>query len=75
MQKQFPGGAVLEEGVLRMCCGFLGAYLRGCDFKKVEIALLHCGSPVSLLHICGTSFSESTSGGLLLDNDNYIYVF
>ena len=32
----------------------------------IEIALLHCCSLVSLLHVCRASFLESTSGGLLL---------
>ena len=46
-----------------------------CEAAFVENALLHCGSPVSLLHVCGTSFLESTSGGLLLKDDNFIYGF
>ena len=35
-----------------------------CNF--IEIALQHGCSPVSMLHIFRTSFSENTSGGLIL---------
>ena len=57
---------------------FGGVSVRGCDFKRceaafVEIAILHCGSRMSLLHVCGTSFLESTTGGLLQNDDNFIY--
>ena len=82
MQKQFPWSSLLEEGVLRMCCDFFGAYLcvgvilvklQICGF--VEIALLLCCSPVGLFYAWGASFSENTSGGLLLNKDNFIYNF
>ena len=77
-KKQSHRGVLPEEGVLRMCCRFSGAYLcvdvvltmLQSDF--VEIALLYCCSPVGLLHICRASFLENTSGGLLLNKDNFI---
>ena len=80
MQKQFPGDAVPVEGVLWMYCGFWGAYLcvgviLSCEAAFVEIVLLHCGSPVGLLHVFRAPFLESTSGGLLLNDDNFIYRF
>ena len=37
MQKQFPGGALPQKGVLWMYCGFLGAYLCvGVFLKKLR---------------------------------------
>ena len=53
------------------CCEFSVAYLYAgvilIKFQSgfVEIALLHCFSCVSLLHVCRASFLQSTSGGLL----------
>ena len=58
MQKQFPRGIIPDEGVLRICCGFLGADLCvGALLIKllsgfVEIVLLRCYSPGGLLHVC-----------------------
>ena len=81
MQKQSPRGLLPEGGGLLMCCGFSGAYLCvGVVLIKlqsgfVEIALLRCCSPVGLLHVWGASFLENTSGGLLLNGDNFIYNF
>ena len=43
--------------------------------KFVEIVLLHCCSHVGLVHVCRASFLENTSGGLLLNKDNFIYHF
>ena len=75
-QRCSPGGVVLQ-----MCCKFLGACL--CmgvisitlQSSFVEIILLHCCSPVDLLCICRNSFLDNTSGGLLLNKDNFIYNF
>ena len=81
MQKQSPRGALPEEGVLRMCCEFSGAYLcMGVILKKLQsgfvvIAFLDCCSPVGLLHVCRGSFLEKNSGGLFLNKDNLIYNF
>ena len=36
------------------------------DCNFIEIALLHCRSPVNLLHIFRTPFYKNTSKGLLL---------
>ena len=80
MQKQFPRGALPEEGILQMCCEFSGVYLcMGVISIKlqngfVEMALLHC-SPVGLLHVCRAYFLKNTSGGLLLNKDNFILDF
>ena len=80
MQKQSLRGVLPEEGDLRMCYEFLGAYLCvGVIFIKlqngfVDVALLHC-SPVGLLHVCGASSLENTYGGLPLNRDNLIYDF
>ena len=43
-----------------------------CDFNKValQIKLRHGSSPVRLLHIFRTPFSENTSGWLLLEVEN-----
>ena len=41
----------------------------------VGIALLRVFSPVSSRRICTVSFLENTSGGLLLNMDNFIYNF
>ena len=79
MQKQFPGGVLPEEGVLWMCWGFsrvclcVGVILIKWQSGFVEIPLLHCCSPVGLLHACGASFLENTSGGMLLSEDNFIH--
>ena len=81
MQKLSPRGVLPEEGVLRVCGEFSGAYLCvGLILIKlqsgfVEIAFLHCCSPVGLLHVCGASSLGNTSGGLLLNRDNFIYDF
>ena len=81
MQKQSRRGVLPEEGVLQMCCKFSGAYLCvGVILTKlqsgfVEIALLHCCSPVGLLHVCRASFLQNTSEGLLLNKYNFIYNF
>ena len=81
MQKQSPGGDLPDEDVLRMCCEYLRAYLCvGVISIKVqsgivEIALLHCCPPVDLLQFYRAFFLENTSGGLLLNKDNFIYDF
>ena len=81
MQKQSPRGVLPEEGVLRMCCEFSGGYLCvGAISAKLqssffEIALLRCCSSVGLLYVWGASSLKSTSGGLLLKGDNFIYDF
>ena len=81
MKKQSPRGVLPEEGVLRMCCEFsrahlcVGVILIKLQTGFVEIALLHCCSPVGLLHVCEASFLEKTSAGLLLNKDNFIYDF
>ena len=41
----------------------------------VGIALLRVSSPVGSRRICTVSFLENTSGGLLLNMDNFIYNF
>ena len=41
----------------------------------VEIALLRGYSPVGLLRVCRASFLETTSGGLFLNIDNFMYDF
>ena len=66
-----------SAGVLQI---FRGASLIGCDSIKLqgsffEIILLHSYSPIGLLHICRASFLENSSGGLLLNTDNFIYDF
>ena len=81
MQKQCLRGVLPEEGVLRMCCEFPGAYLcMGVILIKlesgfVEVALLRCCSPVGLLHVWGASSLETTSGKLLPNGDNFVYNF
>ena len=55
---------------------FRGVSVRARDFNKVEkrfveIVLLHCCSPVCLLLVCRASSSKNTSGGLLLNGDNF----
>ena len=63
-----------DEGVLRMYCGFSGAYLFvGVILIKLRIAHLQCYFTVRLLHVCGGSILENTSGGLLLNEDNFMY--
>ena len=78
MQKQTSRGFLPEEGILRMCCKFSGAYLCvGVILIRLqsgsEIALLRCCSPVGLLHVWGPFSLENTSGGLLLNRDNFTY--
>ena len=74
MQKQSPRGLLPDEGVLRMYCGFSGAYLCvGVILIKLRIAHLQCCFTVGLLHVCGASFLENASGGLLLNEDNFMY--
>ena len=81
MQKQSPRVVLPEEGVLRMSCEFSGACL--CvgviliKFKSgfAEVVLLHCCSPVGLLHFSKASFLKNTSGGLLLTKYNFIRDF
>ena len=51
---------------------FGGLSVRGCDLNKVE---KRCCSPVGLLRVCGNSFLDNTSGGLLLNKDNFICDF
>ena len=48
MQKQFPRGVLQEEGVLQMCCEFLGGVSmhRG-DFNKVTEQI--CGVRASAI--------------------------
>ena len=81
MQKQPPKGALLEESVLRISCEYLGASLYvGAILIKLqngfaEITLLHCCSPVGLVHVWRVSFLENTSGRLLLKNNNFIHDF
>ena len=81
MQKQSRRGVFPEEGVLRMCFEFSWAYLYmgviliNLQSGFVVIALLHCCSPVGLLHVCRVSFLENTSGGLPLNKDNFICNF
>ena len=41
----------------------------------VEIALLRGCLPVGLLRVCGASFLEKTSEGLLVKTDNFTYDF
>ena len=77
LKRQSHRGVLLEEGVLRMCCRFSGVcmcasvILIKLQSGFVGIALLHCCSPVRLLHVCGASFWESTSRGLLLNGGNF----
>ena len=81
MQNQFPRAVLPEEGVLRMCCEFSAVYpcvgVISIKLRSgfVDIALLHCCSPVGWLHVCRASFLENTSGGLLLNKHNFIYDF
>ena len=64
-----------------MCCEFLGAYmcvrviLIKLQSNSAELGLLHCCSPVGLLHVCRASSLENTSGRLILNKDNFIYSF
>ena len=81
MQKQSLRGGLPEEGVLRVCCEFAGAYLcvgvilikLQSDF--IEIVLLFCYSLGNLLHVWGAYSFKNTPGGLLLNRDNFIYNF
>ena len=41
----------------------------------VEITFLHVCSPAGLHYVCRKSFLENTSGGLLLNTDNFMYTF
>ena len=41
----------------------------------VEIGLLQEYSPVALIHVCGASFLENTSGGLLPNTDILNVIF
>ena len=70
-----PGGECSVD-LLRI---FGGLSVSGCDLKLqsgfVDIVLLLCCSPVGLLHACRASFLENTSGGQLLNKDNFIYDF
>ena len=81
MQKQSLRSVLPKEGVLEMCCEFLGAYLcMGVILIKlqsdiVENALLRCCPPVGLFLLWGASSLENTSEGLLLKGDNLIYNF
>ena len=40
-------------------------------YNFLAITLRHGGSPVNLLHIFRTPFPENTSGGLLLQDQEY----
>ena len=75
MQKQSPRGVLWEQGVLRMLGIFGAVILIKLQSGFFGIALLHYCSPVGLLHVCGASFLENTSGGLLLNEDNFIHSF
>ena len=64
MQKQFPRGVLQEEGVLQMCCEFLGAYpctgvisIKS-QSKFVEFALLqyNWGSRASSQSVSAAAF-------------------
>ena len=71
-------GLLLKEGALRVCCEFsqlLRAWVWFQWSGFVEITILHCSSPMGLLHVYRASISENTSGGLLLNKDNLIYDF
>ena len=58
-------GACLSAGVIviKLQSGF------------VEIALLNCCSPADLLRVCEIFFLNNTSGGLLLNKDDFTYDF
>ena len=81
MQKQFSGGVLLKRDVLRVCCGLSGAHPFGCVVSKklqssfVEITFLRGYSPVCFLCVFSASFLGNTSGGLVLNKDNFIYGF
>ena len=75
-QRRSPGEGCYVD-VLRI---FGGVSVSVYYFNKVEsgfvdIAPLHCCSPVGLLHVCRASFLENTSEGLPLNKDNFIYDF
>ena len=55
-----------------LCMGVISIKLQS---GFVEIALLHCYSVVGLLCVCRASFLEKTSGGLLLNKNNFTYNF
>ena len=68
-----PPEVFLEKGFLKICNKFTGKH--SCQsvilikllYNFIEITLRDGYSPVNLLHIFGTSFSKSTSGGLLVN--------
>ena len=68
---------LLEKGVLKICRKFTGQNLcRSVIVIKVqsnfiEITFWHGCSPVNLLHIFRTTFSNNTSGWLLLKSSIY----
>ena len=71
----------MERGILGVCCGFSGAHpcVGVISIKLqsgfVEMALLRGCLPVGLLRVCGASFLEKTSEGLLVKTDNFTYAF
>ena len=80
MQNQSSRGVLPKGDVLQMCWGFPGAYVHGCDFNKVAKRLCRdCASVLvfscGFTSFLGTSSLENTSGGLLLNGDNFICNF
>ena len=79
----YRSSVILKKGVLRVCCGFSGAYpcvdMISIKLQSsfVETVLLRGCPAVDLLRVCGASFLEKISGGvgLLLNTDNFIYDF
>ena len=54
------------------CVGVISIKLQR-SFVKIE--LLHGCSPMGLLCICKAFFLKNTPGGVLLNTDNFIYVY
>ena len=73
-QRCSPGGGCSAHvlRILGRICAWVWFQL-SCKADLFEIALLHCCSPVGLLHVSGASFLENTSKGLPLNKDNFIY--
>ena len=72
-----PPEVFLGKGFLKIWSKFAGenpckrmiSIKKLCNF--IEITLRHGYSPVNLLHIFRTPFLKNTSGGLLLNRDNF----
>ena len=69
-----PRGVLLKGGVPQMSCGFLGLFCAWVIVIKLQSRFVGIALLLVLLCVC-VMFAEHLSGGLLLNEDNFIYDF